>query len=321
MKKIFVCAMAAIVALASCSKTEFVENSAPTPIAFKAVTRNMTKAPVIETSELDQSLGVMAFNSDGKSVYFENTVFTKVTSGTTSTWNPTTNPKYWPLDSSLDFIVYSPFDGTGATCVNNVDNTTTTEINEEARSLSVTIPDNASAQIDYMYGAEYLSGQTKTNAVAVTLNHALSLVTVNFIYDDDIVTLNTAELTDTYQSGVYTVTYYPVQQNMISWNDKGNTVSFDLKVDSNNDMFDFKANTTNCQFTSTHMVVPSTGTSIVFNYSLSGMKGNLDAKIELNDYSWIAGTHYIYNVTISPEIIKFSPTVTSWDPVENPEGI
>ena len=50
MKRFFVCAAAAIVALASCSKTQVVYNDAPEEIGFKAVSGVMTKAPITNTT-------------------------------------------------------------------------------------------------------------------------------------------------------------------------------------------------------------------------------------------------------------------------------
>ena len=44
MKKIFILATAAIVAFASCMKTEVVSNSEPQEIAFRQFTGSMTKA-------------------------------------------------------------------------------------------------------------------------------------------------------------------------------------------------------------------------------------------------------------------------------------
>ena len=84
MKKFFFCAAAAIVALASCSKTQVVYNDAPQEIGFKAVTGVMTKTTTFAD---DRALGVFANltgddNADGD-VYFGNTSFAK---GDGDTW-------------------------------------------------------------------------------------------------------------------------------------------------------------------------------------------------------------------------------------------
>ena len=55
MRRFFILASAAIVALASCAKTQVVYNDAPEEIALKTVNMPMTKAAY------NQDLGVVAF--------------------------------------------------------------------------------------------------------------------------------------------------------------------------------------------------------------------------------------------------------------------
>ena len=72
MKRFFICAAAAIVALASCSKTEVVNTSAPEEIGFKAVTGAITKAEQ-DAATLDGAMGVFAFVHGESTSYFSNT--------------------------------------------------------------------------------------------------------------------------------------------------------------------------------------------------------------------------------------------------------
>ena len=68
MKRLFLLATAAIVALASCTKTQVVNTEAPEEIAFKQVTNVMTKV----TGGLDnQDMSVFAYVSG--TPYFGNT--------------------------------------------------------------------------------------------------------------------------------------------------------------------------------------------------------------------------------------------------------
>ena len=98
MKRFFILASAAIVALASCAKTEVVYKDAPEKITFKQVTDVMTKA----TNLSDQlTLGVFANEEDGD-VYFGNTAFTY----SEGTWG--NNSAYWPYEGNLVFTVYAP---------------------------------------------------------------------------------------------------------------------------------------------------------------------------------------------------------------------
>ena len=47
--------------------------------------------------------------------------------------------------------------------------------------------------------------------------------------------------------------------------------------------------------------------SQVYEFSLEDYTYYLDNRID-----WSAGKHYIYNVTINPQQIKFAPTVQEW---------
>ena len=85
MKKFFFCAAAAIVALASCSKTQVVYNDAPQEIGFKAVTGAITKAvQPTENEGFNQDMGVIAYNTVGLSEYFTNAQFNKTTASVTT---------------------------------------------------------------------------------------------------------------------------------------------------------------------------------------------------------------------------------------------
>ena len=293
MKKLFVCAMAAMVALASCTKTQLVETSAPQEIGFKAVTGKMTKGSQT-TATFDQTLGVFAYVNDKSAprTYFTNAEFSKTSnnvsdiddnSKTHITWEDITTPRYWPIESSLDFIVYSPR-VEGASVSENV--------------LSVPITDNSTKQEDFMYGSEYYDGFTKSATyVPVNLEHALALITVNFTKGDGVENITAATLENTIQSGTYYYDYNADAQKTFDWSSKGNgNYSLDLLSKS------------------TWMVVPSDPTTISITYKLKGMDDNvsLDYTIKNLGDEWVAGTHYTYNVSITPDEIKFVPTVTPW---------
>ena len=92
MKRFFILASAAIVALASCAKTEVVYNDAPEQIAFKQITDVMTKSTHTLSSGV---LGVFA--NQGAVEYFDNTPFTWAT-------NAFTAEKYWPYPTYADLL-------------------------------------------------------------------------------------------------------------------------------------------------------------------------------------------------------------------------
>ena len=110
MKRFFICAAAAIVALASCSKTEVINNEPQKEIGFKAITSVATKAE--QTTANLGTMGVYAYLNEDKSEYFGNTQFAK---GAGDLWVATPS-KYWPLVHTLDFVVYAPYAATGTEC-------------------------------------------------------------------------------------------------------------------------------------------------------------------------------------------------------------
>ena len=319
MKKLMVFAMAAMVALASCTKTELVDNSAPTPISFKTVTGSVTKAPVTSENPFSDGLGVFASYNNTNSVtpYFSDAYFEKTVTGNTTTWEG--NPeRFWPIESSLNFIVYAPFVASGN---NSTNSAASAEVS--GTTLTVTIPDNTDNQYDYMYGSKYYPNCTKANTpesgLVVNLNHALALINIEFTGSTN-VTVDAAELTNVYMAGSYSVVY----------NTDGRTTT---NITSNNwdvtdiDFQDFTIlsnNTTPLSSTTaqgaTFMVVPvNKNNKISFTYKMKGMDSNAAAitkEIVINE-NWQPGTQYTYSINISSNEIKFNPSVTEWPQTSN----
>ena len=192
MNRLFILASAAIVALASCTKTEVVYNEAPQEIGFKAVTGMITKAEQTDAT-LDGDMGVFAYVHGG-ALFFGNTQFTNAG----AYW---TGSKFWPVTNALDFIVYAPY----------VDGTT---YNPTSKILTVAA-DNSSKtaigdQVDYLYGDNYYNNNgagfdKNTESVSVTLKHAQAKVSVSFTGAD--VTVTNVYINAPVLKGSYEVDY------------------------------------------------------------------------------------------------------------------
>ena len=308
MKKFFFCAAAAIVALASCSKTQVVYSDAPQEIGFKAVTGAITKAESEEPTTLSGNIdmGVFAFVNDGKALYFENSRFT----ASNNIW---TGGQYWPLQSSLDFVVYAPH-GTASYASN---------------TLTVTGVDNVgkttiAAQTDYLYGAEYFDDEDGNGylkeQVSTNLKHALAKVTLNFSGSN--VTVNSVYLEKPTLQGSYTVNY-SADDPVANW---GTTTAettdlqlteirgaeLALAVEDNPETNDVNEAAVAKTASVSIMVVPAAVSDILIEYKIKGTDDILDAEIPLTG-TWASGTHYIYNITISPNAIQFNPpTIADW---------
>lgn len=293
MKRFFICAAAAIVALASCSKTEVINNEPQMEIGFKAITSVATKAE--QTTTNLGTMGVYAYLNEGKSAYFGNTQFAK---GAGDLWVATPS-KYWPLVHTLDFVVYAPYAETG------------TECNSSTKILTVSTSNKGYTEItdqtDFLYGAEYYDntddkGYGKGNAhVPVNLKHAQAKIVVTFTGDGN-VTLNDAKLTGVALTGKYTVDYTQTTP-VAAWSEHADVT--DVTMATTYGLANSK--------TYTLLAVPyTTASKIKFNYTLAG-GAPLDHTIDLA--AWEPGKEYTYNISITPMEIKFKPEVTTWEPL------
>lgn len=298
MKKFYVFAAVAIAALASCTKSEVVYNQGQQEIGFRQFTGSMTKAEAL--SGYASTMGVFAYHN-GSTAYINNGSFKETT--TTGTWGGDPTKYYWPLQGTLDFTVYAPHQATGVEYFLN------------DMKLKVTIADNSGEQqIDYLYGKVQYNRKTKTNSpVSVVLKHALSKVTINVgASANDIFTVSSVLLKNTYQNGSYEVSYTSTDDNTSKVATSGGVVDMEFVEPSS--PWTPTTTVTNC--TASKLVVPSAQTSIVLKYKMAGSDRELEATVNLASESakWVTGTHYTYNLTLTATEILFSPEVEIWTP-------
>lgn len=197
MKRFFILASAAIVALASCAKTEVVYKDAPEKITFKQVADVMTKAdPVYLTTDL----GVYAYQGGTK--HFENFKFVEGTDANDNLW--ANDNAYWPYEGTLDFVVYAPHSANASYLSNK---------------LTVT---GVTATDKLYYGAKKYAGVEKRAGVPVSLKHMSSKITVNFSatapYEITNVTLNSVAT-----QGSVEVDYTTAESPVVTANPSNNT--------------------------------------------------------------------------------------------------
>lgn len=107
MKKFFLIAVAACVALASCTKNE-VAPTDPQEITYQAVIGPSSKALLTGTAyPTSQTFGAIAYSSADASTPYINAA--EVSYNTTGKYWSTATPYYWPVNASLTFYSYSPF--------------------------------------------------------------------------------------------------------------------------------------------------------------------------------------------------------------------
>lgn len=301
MKKFFFCAAAAIVALASCSKTQVVYNDAPEEIGFKAVSGVMTKAPLPGT-ELPTTAKMMVYAS--KSAEEEGT-YTPYFSQQTFEWKANTywggtTAQYWPESGYLKFIAYYPSTiGTGA--------------GDATQNIVISGVD-AADQTDILYTnlTDAQACSTKPE-VAMPFLHALAQVQVTAkVSDANMTNVNVTKvvLTAPILTGNLTLTGTDA-----TWANQAN--GEDITMD--NDIASTDLTTTAQTLGTGALVVPGTTTStLVVTYSIDGLE------VTTNPISiagtWEKGKKYIYNLTIGLDEIVLNPNVSDWtdaDSVQN----
>lgn len=302
MKKIFILATAAIVAFASCTKSEVVYNQGQQEIGFRQFTGSMTKGDPTNLSELvggPTTMGVYAHISDGNQAYFSNAKFVKPTDASNN-WGG--EPKrYWPLQDKLDFTVYAPY----------VDGTTYNATNAQ---LTVQVATNTTAQEDFLYGVKRYTDQGKTAvAVPVVLRHALSKLTFKVKSNvSGLFKITKVELVDAVQDGSFTVTYGATPDIAVSTGStKGTCNVYAAEAASSLSV------TESYQDLGSKLVFPigsgSNEAKLRITYNMVDATG-LVAVVNLN-HDWSNGKHYTYSVDITATQILLSPSVEDWDPV------
>ena len=280
MKRFFILATAAIVALASCAKTEVVYNDAPEQIAFKQITNVMTKA------DLSGSMGVYAYYNGAS--YFGKTEFAQQTG---ETYWTAADPKYWPVSGDVGFVMYAPFNATvESTSIGNL-------------TFTKSVGDND----DLLYGT--VTSPKTSNAVTVTLNHALTNVLVN-VKGDPSVTLVSVELLEVGDAGTGAVDF---SNSEVIWTPTA--VKSPVIYNTEQALSPTPISCTSC------LVLPAEqldAQQIKLTYKVAGSVGTLTyttadgVGTNVLGTAWESGKKYIYNINVGVDEIMFDADVADW---------
>ena len=302
MKRFFILASAAIVALASCAKTQVVYNDAPEEIALKAISGVMTKATNLDGNE---TMGVYANYASSETnnpytTFFENISFSD--KGTYWGANPA---KYWPLEGKLDFVVYSPH--------TNASGVVAWTYSASESKLVIKV-DNNLAQLNWLYGKGIANG-TKGTTVNTPLRHALAKVTANITSDLADLVVKSVVVTKTEQVGTLTVNYKETDNLLTSHDER---LSWEFTSDDEVEKTLIGNNTLAAGVTvegTPCYVIPSAQQKLVLTYRLPGMESSApDLTVDLPvTGEWVENHSYKYNISIGANEIKLNPTVDIWD--------
>ncbi len=294
MKRLFILASAAIVALAACTKTEVVYTEAPAEIGFKAFTGAMTKAPVTDaTFPTEQTMFVYGWNNDGKAKYFEPNPTEFAYDNTKAAWDGNT-AQYYPATGALDFVAF----------------TQAPSANTDHLTYTLTLADNTGAQHDLMASA-YVAGKKKGDGtVTLPFHHTLSLVQVNFKCTGTNVQIKSVALTDTKQAGTATVTYATADdatEPTVVWAASGEDKT--LKNDTGASLTAGAASAEYAYF----LAVPESTNDkqLTIEYILNG--NTFTHPIDI-DNAFDPATKYVFDITIGMAEVLFDATVVDWTP-------
>ena len=334
MKKLILTAAAAMMVLASCTKTTVESIDGPKEIAFKKIEGAMTKA-VAENLAGNTTMGVFAFNHGTTQEYFSNALFEF--NSNQGAW---AGGKYWPLNGdALDFVVYAPYIPTPAASAEK------NNIALSSRILTFTInesADNSSEQLDFLYGEEYYDSKDGTdddvvddgynkssNNVRVNLKHALAKITVKASANaDDTYTIESLSINNVPQTGTIVVTYN--DDNHATKPDLVGSVVCTPATDPvvtktytyNNST---PLTTTAAELGSCFAFPGNTPTTLTITYTMEGHKEGSGNQIKMYsdirltsdpESKWLSGYNYIYTLHLNATEILFEPSVIEWTPAD-----
>lgn len=285
MKRLFILASAAIVAIASCSKTQVVYNDAPEEIGFKQINSVMTKA----TAPLTGTMGVIAHLSGN--AYFPNTEFTY----DTDKWKG--NPaRYWPTTGTLDFTVYAPYNANASYTAN-----------------VLTLPTVTAADALY-YGDKRYVGTAKADKVPVLMKHAAAKIEVQ-VKGADIYTVTDLSVVGARTSGTLNVTYKGESDyaavSCLTAADPAPTTGNVAILTSGSVAVDGTYKTAGTP----GYVLPGDQTKLSITYK--DKAATVTTKEITLSNTWVAGKRYIYGITITGDEIFFTANVDDWSDYEN----
>lgn len=311
MKKLILMAAAAMMVLASCTKTTVESIDGPKEIAFRTIESNLTKASTTIGESDNATMGVYAFNHSTTDEYFSNISF----GGDAAGWKGTPS-QYWPLTGALDFVVYSPY----------TDNTGNYKATYTSKVLTLTIPDNKDSQTDYLYGAEYFNNQSgnggdgytnpkNTTPINVNLKHALAKIQIS-VKGSSAVKVNKITLNDLTHAGTIAVTYdNSTDMATTTATPAGAYVKVGKSLyDAGTGVYTPLQAENALAETQTVLVFPNTAqTSFTITYKIGENPTELTTTYAIPASTWDSGKLYTYNITITAYEILFNPSVDTWE--------
>ena len=313
MKKNLAILGVAVLALASCAKTQVISDETPSPIAFKAVVSNAVKADAqLEGTSLtaDYAMYISAtqYKANGSietAAYFKDVEFTTAdaTPGAASEYKAAA-PLYWPIgNAALDFVAYAMPSAKHGTPAATYDN----EATNVASKVSFMGWDTYANQVDLLYDVKN-GATTATNAlvpngltVNFTLKHAQALLVFQTkVNTTNKITINSITIPELKVNGDFVIDN---TKNVLNahWENLNAVPNEDVVApgtDPNADnLGDLIAATDYAQIGSSLLIPEQPRINFVINYTISG--NTMNYTVNLDRGNWEMGKKYIYQLDIT----------------------
>lgn len=326
MKKIFF-SFLAIVALASCAKTEVAYTEADSEIKIAPVTSLATKAEVNKAIDGTtypaaehftvigywNEAGAGSTFTDG-TTYLAAVDFAKTKKG--EYWAGSTESYYWPKNGSLRFACYSPSTIDGGTLTHELKTDTWTATGYVQSNDTEETIDFMVAQTPPSYTA-----QTAAENVSVVFEHALSWISFKVKAQDeaaaDAFVVKSITVNDVFTQGDM-VAKYPAKD----WTVKEDTEKDYAVLTNGTTVPTVEA----VEIVNTGvLVIPQETTTVTVTFTQNTLKDKNGALIEqaleiplvldVEHTPWEAGKHYIYTLIFGLDEILINPSVADWEDV------
>lgn len=329
MKKILFIATAAAM-IAGCAKVTTVDTGEPQEIAFEAYYYGTTKAPLDNSAEFPTDWNMLVhalYDGDAESLHYFGESGTNFTyDDGSSVWHDATMMRYWPATGTLTFNAVAPTATiSGVTSFTDVKFNYTSTSGYDLSSITATLADNSTNQIDVLVAETAKSGKIQ-GGLPMTFKHALAQVVFKAANADasQTITIKKAVLKGSFQEGSMTAT--PSESDVtFVWNTVKTAKDMNVCESANQQL------TTNpTEVGDPVLVVPMAALDdkqlLELTYditypggaSMTDVVGTVALKVDAGagvqpGTAWEAGKKYIYTLTFSgPREITIDPDVEDW---------
>ena len=342
MKKFFIIAAAAVVALAACTKNN-VENTAPKEISFKAVTakNNITKAIINNTfyAPTDPAFGIWGlYQAENWAANHSSSVWVGTDASTeaqityqTDTWKNAAGVDYWPLSGSIVFMGYTPYANVNdKAAIAVADNKVTLTITDFQSSTGSYVDDLMwsdaveKSKNDTNYDADGTNATTY-DGVPIVFHHALSQIVVKAKTAEDYVakgyTLTITGITMTIDDkATLTVADDLTAAPTVTWSEPATDVEPIILANGTTAL-----TTSYVAQGNPILVIPQTLTAaqdilhVTYKLVHNGVESSVTKDINLTAgateplTAFAANKKYNLNLLFTLDEIKYSPDVVDWD--------